>query len=150
MKSSVIYPGTFDPVTYGHLDLINRCCGMFDKIYIAVASSSISSKKVLFSLEERIDLIYNCLDQTDNIYIEGFSGLLVDYACQKQVPTIVRGVRAISDFEYEFQMTLTNRKLNRYVDTIFLMPDEAYSYVSSRMIKEICALEGDVSNFVPP
>ncbi len=147
MTTQVIYPGTFDPVTYGHLDLIQRCQSMFEQVYIAVAQGG--PKEPLFSVEKRIQLIADCLDSQDHVKIESFSGLLVDYAHSKNIPVIVRGIRTISDFEYEFQMALTNRKISKNVDTIFLMPDEAYSYVSSRMIKEICRLEGDISAFVP-
>lgn len=148
----MIYPGTFDPVTYGHLDLIKRCQKMFDEIQIAVASSQ-TKKQTLFSIDERVDLLNKCLDISNHpsqVKVQPFSGLLVDYAASQNISTIVRGIRAVSDFEYEFQMALTNRKMNKSIDTIFLIPDESYSYISSRMIKEICAMKGDISHFVPP
>lgn len=148
MTRSVIYPGTFDPVTYGHIDLIKRSLKIFEKIYIAVALNE--NKNPLFTANERLKLIEGSLENTENLELETFSGLLIDYACEKEVPLVLRGIRAFADFEYEFQMALTNRKIKKEVDTIFMMPDEQYSYISSRMIKEICRMGGEVTAFVPP
>ncbi|HEY3251764.1 MAG TPA: pantetheine-phosphate adenylyltransferase [Ignavibacteria bacterium] len=147
-KKTAIYPGTFDPLTFGHIDVLERAAKIFDKVIISVAESS--SKKALFSIDERIELIKKAAVKLKNVEADFFNGLLVKYAEKKNAGVIIRGLRAISDFEYEFQMALTNRKISSKVETVFLMPNEKYSYISSTLVKEIAAYKGDISNFVPP
>ena len=144
----VIYPGTFDPITFGHLDLIKRALKVFDGIVIAVAVSP--EKRLLFSLKQRMDMVKKTTKGWGgNIEVHSFKGLVVEYARSQGINTVMRGLRMISDFEYEFQMALTNRKLNEGIETIFMMPHEEYSYLSSKLIKEVASLGGDVSKFVP-
>jgi len=143
----VIYPGSFDPVTLGHLDLITRAREVFDSVIVAVTNNR--EKKPIFSIEERVELIREVTKDIEHIEVESFEGLLVDYAISKDANAILRGLRAISDFEFEFQMALTNKKLCPQINTIFMMASEEYSYLSSSIIKEITALKGDVSAFVP-
>ncbi|HET9418269.1 MAG TPA: pantetheine-phosphate adenylyltransferase [Chthoniobacterales bacterium] len=143
-----IYPGSFDPVTNGHLDVIERGRKLFDEVVVAVAYNE--EKNALFSLEERLQLLEQSIGQINNVRIAQFDGLLVDFAVAQQANAVIRGLRAVSDFEFEFQMALMNRKLETAVETIFLMPKEEYTYLSSRIIKEIARLGGDVSSFVPP
>ena len=147
MVKKVIYPGTFDPVTLGHLDLIKRAVGIFDTLIVAVAANP--HKNPLFSLNERINMLKEATKDIDNIEIDSFEGLLVDYAKSKKCNIVLRGIRAISDFEYEFQMALSNRKLALEIETIFMMPSENYSYLSSKIIKEMASLGADLSGFVP-
>jgi pantetheine-phosphate adenylyltransferase len=142
-----IYPGSFDPVTNGHLDVIGRARKLFDEIVVAVAYND--EKKPLFSLEERLSLLHQALDQIDNVRVAQFDGLLVEFAVAQKANAVIRGLRAVSDFEFEFQMALMNRKLEDGVETIFLMPKEEYTYLSSRMVKEIARLGGKISDFVP-
>lgn len=144
---TAIYPGTFDPVTFGHLDVLERAASLFDKIIISVASGT--SKAALFTPEERADMLKNTISRNANIEIDIFKGLLVDYAEKKKASVIIRGLRAISDFEYEFQMALTNRKISPEIETVFLMPNEKFSYISSTLVKEIAAYNGSLSAFVP-
>lgn len=141
-----IYPGTFDPITLGHLDVIHRASVLFDQIIVAVANNL--AKAPLFGLEERMDMIENAISTIANAEAESFSGLLVDFARMKNAHAIIRGLRAVSDFEYEFQMALMNRKLYSDVDTVFLMPNEKYTYLNSTIIKEIVRLGGSVDDFV--
>jgi len=148
MNKRAIYPGTFDPITYGHLDLIKRGLLLFDEIIIAVAE--MSQKKILFPVEERVNLIKEVTEEFSGIKVESFKGLVVDYARSKNIRIILRGLRMVSDFEYEFQMALTNRKLAPEIETIFMMTNEKYSFISSRLIKEAMSLGADVSEFVPP
>ncbi len=148
MKKTAIYAGTFDPVTYGHIDLIERALRIFDEVIVAVANNP--AKCPLFTIEERLKLLQSSVGRKKGIYIDSFEGLLVDYASAKNVKVIIRGIRALSDFEFEFQMALSNRKLNSKIETIFLMPHESYVYLSSRLIKEVVSLGGDVRSFVPP
>src|ERR1043166_3181804 len=143
-----IYPGSFDPVTNGHLDVIERARKLFDEVVVAVAHND--EKQALFSLDERLDLLQQSIGKIENVRIAQFDGLLVEFAAAEKASAVVRGLRAVSDFEFEFQMALMNRKLNVQVETIFLMPKEEYTYLSSRIIKEIARLGGDVSSFVPP
>jgi pantetheine-phosphate adenylyltransferase len=143
-----IYPGSFDPVTNGHLDVVERARKLFDEVIVAVADND--EKQPLFSLEERLNLLRATVGKADNVRIAHFDGLLVEFAMENQARAVIRGLRAVSDFEFEFQMALMNRKLESGVETIFLMPKEEYSYLSSRIIKEIARLGGNVSNFVPP
>ena len=142
------YLGTFDPVTYGHIDVIERAVNIFDKLLIGVASDS-SSKKSLFKISKRVDMLKKTVKHLPNVEVERFEGLAVNYVEKKGINVIVRGLRMISDFEYEFQMALTNRKLNKKIETIFMMPSESYSYISSRLIKEAASLGADVGAFVP-
>lgn len=146
-KKTAIYPGTFDPITYGHLDVLERAAKMFDTVIISVAESS--RKNTLFSAEERTGVIRKVVRKTGNIKVESFDNLLVDYAGSKNAEVIVRGLRAVSDFEYEFQLALTNRKLAPKIETVFLMPNEKFSFISSTFVKEIAKFGGDVSLFVP-
>jgi len=147
MTRKAIYPGTFDPITFGHLDVIERAAALYDKLFIAVAKSE--DKNPLFTVAERIEMISEAVKKYDNVEVESFEGLVVDYAVRKQVKVVIRGLRMISDFEYEFQMALTNRKLNSDIETVFMMPKDSYSYLSSRLIKEVSRLGADISKFVP-
>ena len=148
MKEIAIYPGTFDPVTYGHLDVIKRVSALYDKVFVAVAHSP--HKNCLFSVKERVKMLANAVNGAyDNVIVEDFDGLVVNYARKRSAKVVVRGIRMISDFEYEFQMALTNRKLDPGIETIFMMPKESYSYLSSRLIKETAFMGADVSAFVP-
>lgn len=142
-----IYPGSFDPVTNGHLDVIERARKLFDEVVVAVAVND--QKQPLFSLEERLSMLRSAIG-VDRVRVEAMDGLLVEFAVAQKAHAIIRGLRAISDFEFEFQMALMNRKLDHTVETIFLMPKEEYTYLSSRIVKEIARLGGDVSSFVPP
>jgi pantetheine-phosphate adenylyltransferase len=142
-----IYPGSFDPVTNGHLDVIERARKLFDEVVVAVADND--EKQPLFSLKERLDLLRETAGRIDNVRVAQFKGLLVDFAKAENAGAVIRGLRAVSDFEFEFQMALMNRKLDAAVETIFLMPKEEYTYLSSRIVKEIARLGGDVSSFVP-
>ena len=144
---SAIYPGSFDPVTNGHIDVIERARKLFDQVVVAVAHND--EKQPLFTLDERLDLLRHTVGKIDSVGIAHFDGLLVDFAMKQGAIAVVRGLRAVSDFEFEFQMALMNRKLQGAVETIFLMPKEEYTYLSSRIIKEIARLGGDVSGFVP-
>ena len=142
-----IYPGSFDPVTNGHLDVVERARKLFDEVIVAVAHND--EKQPLFTLEERLDLLQKTIGKIDNVRIAQFDGLLVDFAIAEKAVAVIRGLRAVSDFEFEFQMALMNRKLEGAVETIFLMPKEEYTYLSSRIIKEIARLGGNVAAFVP-
>src|SRR3984893_505613 len=143
-----IYPGSFDPVTNGHLDVIERARKLFDEVIVAVAHND--EKQALFSLQERLDLLQETAAKIDNVRITQLDGLLVEFAVTQKATAVIRGLRAVSDFEFEFQMALMNRKLEASVETIFLMPKEEFTYLSSRLVKEIARLGGDVSSFVPP
>lgn len=143
-----VYPGSFDPIHNGHLDVIERCRPLFDELYIAILHND--EKSPLFTVAERVAMIENLLAGASDCHVESFSGLLVDYVDQREGQTIVRGLRAVSDFEFEFQMTLMNRRLNPRVETVFMMPKEDYTYLSSRLVKEVCSLGGDVSGLLPP
>jgi len=145
--SRAIYPGSFDPITNGHLDVIGRALKLFDDVIVAVAHND--EKQPLFSLEERLDLLRETAGKIDNVRVAEFEGLLVEFARAEGAGAVIRGLRAVSDFEFEFQMALMNRKLEASVETIFLMPTEEYTYLSSRIVKEIARLGGDVSAFVP-
>jgi len=142
-----IYPGSFDPATNGHLDVIERARKLFDEVIVAVAHND--EKQPLFSLDERLDLLRQTVGEIDNVRIAEFKGLLVEFAKEEKARAVIRGLRAVSDFEFEFQMALMNRKLDAAAETIFLMPKEEYTYLSSRIVKEIARLGGDVSSFVP-
>jgi len=142
-----IYAGTFDPVTYGHLDLVQRALRIFRRVILAVAHNP--GKEPLFSVAERVDMLRQVTGDLAGVEVDSFDGLLVHYARSRQAKVIIRGLRALSEFEHEFRMALSNRKLDSEVETIFLMPSEIYSYLSSALIKEIVTLGGHVSEFVP-
>jgi len=146
-KTIAIYPGTFDPITNGHLDIIQRASELFDSVIVAIAVNSV--KDPLFSEPERLDMIGKVTKHLKNVNADSFKGLLVNYAASKKANVIIRGLRAISDFEYEFQMSLTNRRLNPDVTTIFLMPNEKYSYLNSSLIRELASYDSYVDEFLP-
>jgi pantetheine-phosphate adenylyltransferase len=143
-----VYPGTFDPITNGHLSIVNRALKIFDKLIIAILNNP--HKAPLFTIEERIDMIKTVLKERPEVQVDAFEGLLVDYVVQMKTNVILRGLRALSDFEYEFQMALMNRKLNREVQSLFLMTDYKWFYTSSTIIKEAASLNGDINGLVPP
>jgi pantetheine-phosphate adenylyltransferase len=144
---TVIYPGSFDPFTNGHLDLVHRAAKLFDQVIVAVAKNE--AKGPLFTPDERFDLVRQSTKALENVSVDAFDGLLVDYVEKRGGQAIIRGLRAVSDFEFEFQLALMNRKLNERVETIFMMPKDTYTFLSSRIVKEIARLGGDVSAFVP-
>ncbi len=148
MTVSAMYPGTFDPITLGHEDLVRRACRLFDKVVVAIAANP--SKEPMFSLDERVDMARSALAEFDSVEVTGYEGLTVDFALQHDLQVIVRGLRAISDFEYEFQLANMNRHLSEEVETAFLTPTETYTYISSSLVREICTLGGDISEFVSP
>ena len=143
-----VYPGSFDPITYGHLDIINRGLRIFDEIIVAVARNS--SKNALFTIEERVELINQVLDGNDRAKVDTFDGLLVDYVSSRGAAVIIRGLRAISDFEYEFQIAQMNRGITQHVETLFMMTSVPYSYLSSSIVKEVSSLNGPIEGLVPP
>jgi pantetheine-phosphate adenylyltransferase len=145
---SAVYPGSFDPVTRGHLDLVDRSLHLFESLTVAVADNL--QKTPLFSLEERLDLLRSVLPQSPRVHVTSFRGLVVDFCRARGFSAILRGLRTVADFEYEYQMALTNRHLNPDVETVFVMPSEQYSYVSSSLIKDVVSNGGDVSKFLPP
>ncbi len=148
MKNNIaICPGSFDPVTFGHLDIICRAANMFDKVIVVVASNS--NKTNCFTPEERVEMIKKCIPELSNVEVESFDGLLADFAANKGAKAIIKGLRAMSDFEYEFQMALTNKKLNPNVETLFLTTAAQNMYLSSSMVKQIAFMGGDISSFVP-
>jgi pantetheine-phosphate adenylyltransferase len=144
---TAIYPGSFDPITNGHLDIVQRAARLFDRVIVAVAQND--AKKPLFSSEERLELVRQCVTGIPNVTVDGFSDLLVNYVERSGGQAIIRGLRAVSDFEFEFQLALMNRKLNGRIETIFMMPKETYTFLSSRIVKEIARLGGEVGCFVP-
>lgn len=146
-KITAIYPGTFDPVTNGHLDIIERASSLFDKVIVTIACNQ--NKKPLFSEEERKNMLVKVTSHLKNTEVDSFKGLIVEHAEKKKAGVIIRGLRAISDFEYEFQMSLTNRKLNGKINTIFLMPNEKYTYLNSSLIRELASYNADIKDFVP-
>ena len=145
---TVIYPGSFDPLTNGHLDVVQRAAKLFDRVIVAVAKNE--GKQPLFALAERRALVTQAVKHLPNVEADTFDGLLVEYVASKNAQAIVRGLRAVSDFEFEFQLALMNRKLDENIETIFMMPKDTYTFLSSRIVKEIARLGGDVSQFVPP
>ncbi|MBU4311271.1 MAG: pantetheine-phosphate adenylyltransferase [Candidatus Omnitrophica bacterium] len=147
MKKIVVYPGSFDPVTYGHIDIIKRALKISDKVVVAVAHNT--EKEPLFDVAERVGLLKRALKGIKGVEVDDFACLVVDYVRKKKAHVVIRGLRMISDFEYEFQMALTNRKLAASVETIFMMPSEQYSYLSSKLIKEAASLGADLKGFVP-
>jgi pantetheine-phosphate adenylyltransferase len=147
MKIRAVYPGTFDPVTNGHIDLIQRSAELFDQVIVAVLKNT--EKTPLFTVAERVEMLEEVVEGLKNVSVTTFQGLLVDFADQNKATVIVRGIRAVSDYEYELQMALMNRRLSPHVETVFLMPAETYSYLSSRLVKEISQLGGSVHGLVP-
>lgn len=147
-KNCALYPGTFDPVTYGHIDIIRRASRIFEKVIVAVARDS--GKTTLFSVPERETMLRESIRGLKNVTVDSFSGLVVEYARSIGAAVVIRGIRMLSDFEYEFQMALTNRKLHSDVETVFLMPHESYSYISSKLIKEASGLGADLKAFISP
>jgi len=147
MSKMAIYPGSFDPITNGHLSILRRTLTIFDSVTIAVAKNPM--KNTLFSLEERVNMILESIKNDKNLYVESFHGLLVDYVKSKNTNVIIRGMRALSDFEYEFQMSLMNRKLNKHIQTIFMMTDYKWFYTSSTIIKEAASYGGTIRGLVP-
>ena len=143
-----VYPGTFDPITNGHIDVIQRSSLLFDKVIIAVLGDS-NNKQLIFNKEERLELVNKSISNFKNVQVEIFDELLVKYVKYKKAIVIIRGLRAISDFEYEFQMELMNRNLDSSINTVFLMPHQKYIHISSSLIKEVAALGGDISSYVP-
>lgn len=142
-----IYPGTFDPVTNGHLDIIERASGLFEKVIVTIAVNQ--NKKPMFTEAERKDMLLNVTSHLKNVEVDFFEGLLVKYAEEKGAGVILRGLRAISDFEYEFQMSLTNRRLNPEINTVFLMPNEKYTYLNSSLVRELASFNANVKEFIP-
>jgi len=144
---TVIYPGSFDPLTNGHLDLIERATKLFDKVIVAIARNE--SKRPLFSQEERLEMVARAIQNIPRVEADSFEGLLIEYVQHRSAQAVIRGLRAVSDFEFEFQLALMNRKLDERIETIFMMPKDTYTFVSSRLVKEIASLGGDVREFVP-
>lgn len=147
MQRIAIYPGTFDPITNGHLDIIRRAVKIFDVVIVAIAGNS--AKKPLFDINERVEMAKKATADIPNVEVDAFHSLIIDYCHRKKAVALIRGLRAVSDFEYEFQMALMNRKLGNDVESVFLMPKEKYTYLSSSLIKEIAAFGGDIACFVP-
>lgn len=144
---TVIYPGSFDPITNGHLDLIQRATKLFDRVIVAIARND--SKQPLFTQQQRVDMVAQAIQDIPRVEADSFDGLLINYVERRAAQAVIRGLRAVSDFEFEFQLALMNRKLNERIETIFMMPKDTYTFLSSRMVKEIASLGGDVSAFVP-
>ncbi len=147
MKKTAIYPGSFDPVTYGHLDVIKRAVSIFGKVTVAVSNNA--NKKYLFSLKERAEMLKEVTKNIKGVNVETFEGLTTQYATKKKTNILVRGLRMTSDFDYEFQMALTNRRLDEQVETVFLMPSERFTFLSSSLLREVARLKGDITSFVP-
>lgn len=149
MSVSAMYPGTFDPITLGHEDLVRRSIRVFDRVVIAIAADTVS-KAPMFNLEERVDLAMAAVGDIDGVEVMGYEGLTVDFARDNDLSVIIRGLRAVSDFEYEFQLAAMNRHLTEDVETVFLTPTDKYTFISSSLVREIAALGGDISEFVSP
>jgi pantetheine-phosphate adenylyltransferase len=147
MGKVAIYPGSFDPITYGHVDIVERALEIFDKVIVAIAHNV--DKRGLFSIEERLEIVKTIFEDTPNVIVDSFKGLLVDYVAKTNAKVILRGLRATSDFEYEFHMASMNRSLNTHLDTLFMMTNKDYFFVSSRTIKEVASLGGSVEGLVP-
>lgn len=148
MKSLAIYAGTFDPITLGHIDIVERAAKLFGRVVVAVALSK--AKRTLFTIEERVAMAEQALAHIDGVTVQGFENLTLDFAKQLGATVFIRGLRAVADFDYEFQLANMNRTLNPDIETVFLMPGEKYMFISSSLIREIAALNGDISAFVPP
>jgi pantetheine-phosphate adenylyltransferase len=148
METRAVYPGSFDPVTNGHIDLIQRSAALFDKVVVAILRNA--EKAPLFTIEERAEMLEEAVRDLKNVSITSFAGLLIDFVEQLGASVIVRGIRAVSDYEYELQMALMNRRLSNKVETVFMLPSESYSYLSSKLVKEISQLGGSIHGLVPP
>ena len=149
MTVSAMYPGTFDPITLGHEDLVRRASRLYDNVVVAIAANP-GSKEPMFSFEERVELATSALGDLDNVHVKGYTGLTVDFARENNLAVIMRGLRAVSDFEYEFQLANMNRHLTDEVETVFLTPTEKYTFISSSLVREVAQLGGDVTEFVSP
>lgn len=149
MSVSAMYPGTFDPITFGHEDLVRRAARLYDKVVVAIAAHP-GSKAPMFTFGERVELASEAFSDIDNVEVKGYSGLTVDFAREHKLAVIIRGLRAVSDFEYEFQLANMNRHLTSEVETVFLTPTEKYTFISSSLVREVASLGGDVSEFVSP
>jgi pantetheine-phosphate adenylyltransferase len=149
MTVSAMYPGTFDPITLGHEDLVRRAARLYDKVVVAIAANP-GSKAPMFTFNERVDLATEALDEIENVEVTGYAGLTVDFAEEHGLAVIIRGLRAVSDFEYEFQLANMNRHLTDEVETVFLTPTEKYTFISSSLVREVASLGGDISEFVSP
>ncbi|MGB5688497.1 MAG: pantetheine-phosphate adenylyltransferase [Woeseiaceae bacterium] len=149
MKISAMYPGTFDPITLGHEDFVRRASRLYDKVVVAVAADT-GSKKTMFDFEERVELAQEALDDIENVDVRGYTGLTIDFAVENNLAVIVRGLRAVSDFEYEFQLASMNRVLTKKVETAFLTPTDKFTFISSTLVREVAQLGGDVTEFVSP
>jgi len=149
MTVSAMYPGTFDPITLGHEDLVRRAAGLFDRVVVAIAAHP-GTKAPMFTFDERVELARNALDDIDNVEVAGYRGLTVDFALEYELRVIIRGLRAVSDFEYEFQLANMNRHLTEKVETVFLTPTEKYTFISSSLVREVATLGGDIAEFVSP
>jgi len=149
MSVSAMYPGTFDPITLGHEDLVRRAAGLYDKVVVAIAANP-GTKAPMFTFDERVDLARDALVDIDNVEVAGYRGLTVDFALENKLRVIIRGLRAVSDFEYEFQLANMNRHLTEDVETVFLTPTEKYTFISSSLVREVATLGGNVSEFVSP
>ena len=148
MSTGALYPGTFDPVTNGHYDLVRRAAGIFDRVVIAIAASP--GKEPLFSLDERVTLVRAVMSDIEQAEVIGYAGLTVEFACEQGLNVVLRGLRAVSDFEYEFQLATMSRQLNEDVETVFMTPAEQFTYISAGLVREVASLGGDVSKFVDP
>jgi pantetheine-phosphate adenylyltransferase len=148
MKKIAVYPGSFDPITYGHLDIINRGLKVFDEVIVAVACNS--QKNALFSFDERVQMISEVVKGQERVTVDTFTGLLIDYVASRKAHVVIRGLRAISDFEYEFQIAQMNSCISQNVETLFMMTSLQYGYLSSSIVKEVCSLNGNIDGFVPP
>ena len=148
MKKIAVYPGSFDPITYGHLDIINRGLKVFDEVIVAVACNS--QKNALFSFDERVDMLKEVVQDQERVTVDTFTGLLIDYVASRKANVVIRGLRAISDFEYEFQIAQMNSCISQNVETLFMMTSLQYGYLSSSIVKEVCSLNGNIDGFVPP
>jgi len=149
MTVAAMYPGTFDPITLGHEDLVKRAAGVFDKVVVAIAADP-GSKEPMFSIDERVELARTALAGIDNVEVRRYGGLTVDFARENDLSVIIRGLRAVADFEYEFQLATMNRHLTEEVETVFLTPTDRYTFISSTLVREIATLGGDISEFVSP
>lgn len=148
MKRTILYPGTFDPITNGHTDLVERATRLFDKVIVAIAENP--GKSPLFSLEQRVDMVQRATADMGNIEVVGFDGLLVNFAAKHKADALLRGIRAVSDFEYEFQLASMNRRLAPDLESVFLTPDETNTFISSTLVREVARYGGDIKDFVPP